>query len=66
MNKYEIYEVGDLVQVTGLLGLIVPKNNNILFSREDKWYLIDFLSESEFERRLVHENDLNLLTTKSY
>jgi hypothetical protein len=66
VNKYEIYEVGDLVQVTGLLGLIVQKNNTILFSREDKWYLIDFLSESEFERRLVHENDLNLLTTKSY
>jgi len=68
MNKYKEmthkYVVGDLVQVCGLLGLVVQKDNSMLFSKDKRWYLIDFLSKTEFEPRLVHESDVNLLTKK--
>jgi hypothetical protein len=64
MNKHkEIahkYVIGDLVQVCGILGLVVQK----LFSKDKRWYLIDFLSKTEFEPRLVHESDIFLLTRK--
>lgn len=59
-----MYTIGDLVQVSGLLGLIVKKDDSILFSREQRWYLVDFLSESEFEPRLVYESDISCLTIK--
>tara|TARA_R110000824_G_scaffold346117_1_gene532840 strand:- start:683 stop:862 length:180 start_codon:yes stop_codon:yes gene_type:complete len=59
-----MYRIGDLVQVSGLLGLVVKKDDSILFSREQRWYLVDFLSESEFEPRLVNESDIYCLTIK--
>ena len=68
MNKHkEIahkYVIGDLVQVCGILGLVVKKDDSVLFNRDNRWYLIDFLSKAEFEPRLVHESDIFLLTRK--
>ena len=67
MNKHDEiskYKLGDLVLVHGLLGLVVKKNDSILFSREEMWYLIDFFSKDEYEPRLVHENDVSCLTIK--
>ncbi len=61
-----MYKVGDLVEVSGLLGLVIKKDDTILFSRENKWHRIAFFSESEFEPRLVHEDDIYFLTIKSY
>ena len=59
-----MYKIGDLVQVGNLLGLIAHKDDSILFSREQRWYLVDFFSKTEFEARLVYESDISSLTIK--
>jgi hypothetical protein len=68
MNEHEKilnnYNVGDLVEVSGLLGMVIKKDDSILFSREQRWYLVDFFAKTEFEPRLVYENDISLLTIK--